>query len=392
MNAALTNSTAIVLILSAVAMGCSNGIAILLSQTVGAGRKDEADGIIATILLLSTAFSVVVTIILEAALKPILRMMHTPAELFDGAYAYLSVYLIGYVAIYIYMQFTSVFRSFGDPTFQMKGMLFTTVLNGVLDPMMIRAFGIAGAAWATVFSELLCVIYALYYYKKKKMFCIDLRKASLSYVKPVLCCAIPSAVQQCIPAISSATMLFLLTQYGVTTIAAYGVTNKLEILLFYPAMAMNMGLTTIAGQCFGAMRKDRVKDYLKAGLLTGCAFTAVTTAFIVVFAGELSGLFIDSLQAAAIVKQFFRIVSIGYVMYMVTSCFLAVISGFGKPAMSMLLFFLYYIVIRIPLAVLLVHGSMGLNGIWTAILISHVLAAVLAGFFESVIVKRRELN
>ena len=194
------------------------------------------------------------------------------------------------------------------------------------------------------------------------------------------------------PAISSATMLFLLTQYGVTTIAAYGVTNKLEILLFYPAMAMNMGLTTIAGQCFGAMRKDRVKDYLKAGLLTGCAFTAVTTAFIVVFAGELSGLFIDSLQAAAIVKQFFRIVSIGYVMYMVTSCFLAVISGFGKPAMSMLLFFLYYIVIRIPLAVLLVHGSMGLNGIWTAILISHVLAAVLAGFFESVIVKRRELN
>lgn len=72
-------------------------------------------------------------------------MMHTPAELFDGAYAYLSVYLIGYVAIYIYMQFTSVFRSFGDPTFQMKGMLFTTVLNGVLDPMMIRAFGIAGS-------------------------------------------------------------------------------------------------------------------------------------------------------------------------------------------------------------------------------------------------------
>ena len=77
MNAALTNLTAIVLILSAVAMGCSNGIAILVSQTVGAGRKDEADGIIATILLLSTAFSVVVTIILEAALKPILRMMHT---------------------------------------------------------------------------------------------------------------------------------------------------------------------------------------------------------------------------------------------------------------------------------------------------------------------------
>ena len=177
-------------------------------------------------------------------------MMNTPAELFDGAYEYLSVYLLGYTAIFIYMQFTSVFRSFGDPIFQMKGMLFTTIFNGVLDPVMIKIWGLEGAAWATVCSEVLCVIYSIYYYKKKEMFCLDFRKASLSFVKPILHCTVPSAVQQCMPAISSATMLFLVTRYGVTTIAAYGVTSKLEILLFYPAMAMNMGLTTIAGQCF----------------------------------------------------------------------------------------------------------------------------------------------
>lgn len=386
--AALTNSTAIVLILSAVAMGCSNGIAILVSQTVGARKKEEADGIISTMVLLSCGFSVVVTMILEAVLKPILRIMNTPAELYDGAYEYLSIYLIGYVAIFTYMQFTAVFRSFGDPVFQMKGMLFTTIFNGVLDPIMIKALGFAGAAWATVFSEILCVIYSIYYYRKKKMFRLDFQKISLSYVKPILGCAIPSTVQQCMPAISSAAMLFLVTQYGVTAIAAYGVTNKLEILLFYPAMAMNMGLTTIAGQCFGAMRKDRVKDYQKAGLIIGCAFTAITTIFVVTFADNLSGLFVDSLQAAAIVKQFFQVVSIGYVMYMVTSCYLGIISGLGKPGISMLLFFLYYIVIRIPMATILVHSSLGLNGIWVAILISHVIAAIIAGIFEFVMVSK----
>ena len=385
--AALTNSTAIVLILSAIAMGAGNGIAILVSQKVGAGEKDEVNGIISTIILISCGFSITVTILLELFLKAILNMMNTPAELFDGAYEYLSVYLLGYTAIFIYMQFTSVFRSFGDPIFQMKGMLFTTIFNGVLDPIMIKIWGLEGAAWATVFSEVLCVIYSIYYYKKKEMFCLNFRKASLSFVKPILHCTVPSAVQQCMPAISSAAMLFLVTRYGVTTIAAYGVTSKLEILLFYPAMAMNMGLTTIAGQCFGANRKDRVKDYRKAGMLIGCVFTAVTTILITIFAKELSGLFVDSLQASEIVKNFFRIISIGYVMYMITSCFLGVISGSGKPEISMLLFFLYYIVIRIPLAMILVHYSLGLNGIWVAILTSHVLAALIAGMFERTIVK-----
>lgn len=361
--AALTNSTAIVLILSAIAMGCSNGIAILVSQAVGAGKKEEADGIIAAVLLLSGGFSILTTVILEIFLKDILRMMNTPSGLFEDAYEYLAVYLTGYTAIYVYMQFTAVFRSYGDPIFQTKGMLLSTLFNAVLDPVMIHFMGLGGAAWATVLSEILCVVYAFWYYKKKNMFQLDWRKASVSYIKPVLSCAVPAAVQGCMPAISSATMLFLVTRYGVTTIAAYGVTNKLEILLFYPAMAMNMGLTTIAGQCFGAGRTDRVRDYLKKGLITGCAFTAVITAVIVLFADRLSGLFVDSTQAAQIVKTFFEIISIGYVMYMITSCFLGVISGFGKPGLSMLLFFLYYIVIRIPMAVLLAHSSLGLNGI-----------------------------
>lgn len=79
-------------------------------------------------------------------------------------------------------------------------------------------------------------------------------------------------------------------------------------------------------------------------------------------------------------------------MYMITSCLLGVISGCGKPAASMLLFFLYYLVIRIPLAVCLVHSSLGLDGVWVAILISHVTAALLAGIFKMRIHKINRTN
>lgn len=374
--AALTSSTSVVLILSAIAMGSSNGAAILIAQTAGA--KKEAGGLISVSLALAGAFSVGVTAVLELALRPLLSAMNTPPELFSMAYDYLSVYLLGYAAIFLYMHFTAAFRAFGDPVFQMKGMLLSTVFNAVADPLMIRGFGLRGAAWATVLSEALCLVFAVVYHRKKRLFRLTLRRADAAWVRPLLADAVPSAVQSCMPAVSSAALLLLVTGFGVTAIAAYGAAGRLEILLFYPAMAMNMALTAITGQCSGAGRTDRVRDYLRCALRLGTVFTAVLSAAVILFAGPLSRLFVDSGAAAAIVQDFFRVVSVGYVLYMATSCFLGETSGLGHPGRSMALMFVYYIVVRVPLAAALVRTPLALDGVWTAVLISHIAAAALA--------------
>lgn len=374
--AALTSSTSVVLILSAIAMGSSNGAAILIAQTAGAKR--EAGGLISVSLALAGAFSVGVTAVLELALRPLLSAMNTPPELFSMAYDYLSVYLLGYAAIFLYMHFTAAFRAFGDPVFQMKGMLLSTVFNAVADPLMIRGFGLRGAAWATVLSEALCLVFAVVYHRKKQLFRLTLRRADAAWVRPLLADAVPSAVQSCIPAVSSAALLLLVTGFGVTVIAAYGAAGQLEILLFYPAMAMNMALTAITGQCSGAGRTDRVRDYLRCALRLGTVFTAVLSAAVILFAGPLSRLFVDSGATAAIVQDFFRVVSVGYVLYMATSCFLGETSGLGHPGRSMALMFVYYIVVRVPLAGALVRTPLALDGVWTAVLISHIAAAALA--------------
>ena len=374
--AALTSSTSVVLILSAIAMGSSNGAAILIVQTAGA--KKEAGGLISVSLALAGAFSVGVTAVLELALPPLLSAMNTPPELFSMAYDYLSVYLLGYAAIFLYMHFTAAFRAFGDPVFQMKGMLLSTVFNAVADPLMIRGFGLRGAAWATVLSEALCLVFAVVYHRKKRLFRLTLRRADAAWVRPLLADAVPSAVQSCMPAVSSAALLLLVTGFGVTAIAAYGAAGQLEILLFYPAMAMNMALTAITGQCSGAGRTDRVRDYLRCALRLGTVFTAVLSAAVILFAGPLSRLFVDSGATAAIVQDFFRVVSVGYVLYMATSCFLGETSGLGHPGRSMALMFVYYIVVRVPLAAALVRTPLALDGVWTAVLISHIAAAALA--------------
>jgi len=235
------------------------------------GQKDtaKAEKVIATALIMASVFSVAITIVAECFLIPILQVIGTPGTIMPDAYGYLSIYLLRYFLLFVYMQFSAIFRSYGDPVFQMKGMLFGTVINAIIDPVLIHRIGLTGAAWATVFSELICFIYPFIYMKKHELFLVKFKSFSNKEVIRILKNVVPAAMNNCIPAISSATMVSLVSAYSLNTIAAYGITSKIEIFLFYPAMAMNMALTSIIGQCFGAKNKERSKQYLKSGIVYG---------------------------------------------------------------------------------------------------------------------------
>ena len=85
---------------------------------------------------------------MEFLVTPVLKLMGTPSVILGEASMYLKIYLIGNVALFIYMQFTSIFRAFGDSVFQMMGMIIPAVFNAIADPFMIRVYGLKGAAIA----------------------------------------------------------------------------------------------------------------------------------------------------------------------------------------------------------------------------------------------------
>lgn len=155
------------------------------------------------------------------------------------------------------------------------------------------------------------------------------------------------------------------------------------------AMALNMVLTTIIGQCVGGARYDRARDYLKCALGYGCGLLVILSVLVIGFSKQLSGLFVKSNDVAAIVGTYFLIVSIGYVLNMVTNCYLGALNGRGKPSKSMFLMIFYYIAVRMPLAYFLSYLGLGLNGIWTAVLVSHVVASVAAGVSGTISFKKR---
>ena len=388
--AALTNSTPIILILSSVAMGATNGVSILLSQAVGAKNKKRIESLLTTSLCISVVFSLFATALLELSLPGILTALNTPRETYDMAYRYLSIYVLGYLAVYLYCYFAAVLRSYGNSMFQAAAMLTTTVLNAVLDPVFIHFIGFNGAALATVLSEAICLLFMAVYLKKKKLFSIRISAFDKSAILPLIQKAVPSVLQQSIPAVSTTFLTALISAYSITAIAAYGVAGKLEIIVFYPAMALNMVLTTIIGQCVGGGRYDRAKDYLKCALGYGCALLVILSVLVIGFAKQLSGLFVKSSEVAAVVGTYFLIVSVGYILNTVTNCYLGLLNGMGKPAKSMLLMIFYYIIVRMPLAYLLSRLGFGLNGIWAAVLVSHIAASTAAVIVGMLTIQRKE--
>ncbi len=375
---ALTAGTAIVLILNSLSMGMGNGISVMLARMVGAEEKERIPGAVATILFLGAVISALLFLVSELLVDPLLAMLGTPVAIIADASLYLRIYLIGNIALFIYMQFTSVFRAFGDAGFQMKGMILTAVFNALADPLLISLYGLAGAAAATVVSEILCLIYAEIYHRRRRMFTIDAKAMKWEYGKEMFRLSIPTTIQAIMPAVSSAIMISFIAPFGMLAMAGYGVARNLELIMFMPTTGMCMAVTTIVGQCSGARRLDRARDYLKAGMLIGGVMIAVFSAAVILFSNALTGFFGQGENVAEIVRAFFHIISIGYVLYMLTSCMQGYITGLGKPGMAMTLLIMYYIIIRIPAAFFL-RGCMGLNGIWFAFLISHVLAVVIAG-------------
>ena len=320
------------------------------------------------------------TIVLEIFLEPILIVLNTPTEIFDMAKNYLSIYALGYVAVYLYLYFTAILRSFGNTMFQAVAMLVSTLLNAILDPIFINIIGFHGAAIATLISQIICLAFMCIYIYRKKSFNLSLSDFDTKEIMPFVKNAVPSVIQQSLTAIVST--------YSISAIAGYGVAGKLEMILFYPAMALNMVLTSIVGQCIGAQRIDRAKNYLKLALKYGIVVSSVLSAVVIFFSKQLAKLFVSNVAVTNVVSHYFLIVSIGYVLYTITSCYLGTLNGIGKPTKSMILMIFYYIIIRIPFAYLLSWLAENLNGVWIAILISHIVACIITILTSNQIIKR----
>ena len=382
--AALTNSTPIINIMFALGMGITSGMEIFLSNHLAENDKQKEESIISSTMIMIAVISIVLVIFVELSLNGILTLMNTKPETFPYAKDYLTIYLIGMIPTFISCHVSSTLRCYGDSVVQMLTMLITSVLNAVLDPILIKVIGFHGAAIATVLAQTTSLLLQLAYCRKKNYFHLNFRAWKKDYIFPVVRLSIPTVIQHCTPSLSGTVLTACVSDFGVTAMAAYGISGKLDTILFMPSMAISMALTPIIGYCAGGGRKDRAADYIKVSLKFSVCLVMISGTLLWLWGKRIAGSFGCSPEVADLVQRCIRFLVWGYLLNSATQCFVSRINGFGQPGKSMMITLLNHGAIRIPLSILLSRTVLGLDGIWLTLLFSFIVSFVCA-----VIIDRR---
>ncbi len=280
-------------------MGVCNGFAIPVAQQFGAGQHHYLRKFVANSVWLAIGFAGIMTVIVCVLCRQILMWMDTPADIIDGAYAYIFVIFLGIPVIYLYNLLSGVIRSLGDSKSPLFFLVFSSVLNIILDLVLILVFdmGVAGAAWATVISQAVSGIACLLYIK----FRFEILKISKEEWRldrgcvGILCnMGIPMGLQYSITAIGSVILQTAVNGIGSMAVAAVAAGSKISMFFCCPFDAMGSTMATYAGQNVGAGKLDRVSKGIKSTSLLGLGYSVIAAIILGFFGGSISLLFVDA--------------------------------------------------------------------------------------------------
>lgn len=234
-------------------IGVCNGFAIPVAQRIGANEPSKMRRYVANAAYLSVLFAVLLTVATGLLCRQILTLMLTPDDIFSGAYTYIFVIFMGIPATFLYNLLAGIIRSLGDSKTPVYFLAMSSVLNIVLDFLLILGFrgGVAGAAVATVASQGVSGIACLFYMMKKYpilRMTQEERRFDLHSCGVLCAMGLPMGLQYSVTAIGSIILQSSVNALGSLYVAAVAAGGKVYQLLACPFDAMGATMATYCGQ------------------------------------------------------------------------------------------------------------------------------------------------
>lgn len=244
--------------------GICSGFSIPVSQEFGAGNEKGLRRCFANSLYLSAAIAISMAVLTGILTPQILRLVGTPADIFDYSCAYIRIVFIGLPATVMYNLLAGVMRAVGDGRTPLIMLLFSTIVNIALDLLMVVTFdmGISGAAIATVVSQLISGVLCLFVIFKK-FDVLRIRRdewgMDARVMGRLMGIGLPMGLQFSITAIGSTIIQSAVNSLGSAAVAAVGAGAKVQFIFTTPLEATGATMATYCGQNLGAGRIDRVR-------------------------------------------------------------------------------------------------------------------------------------
>ena len=258
----------VVMMVTCVAGGLGNGLTMLVSHALGRRDHDAARRLTTHGLLLMTAVTLVLSVAGCLAIGPVFRALGVDAETLPLVRDYMLVWFGGALTMSLPHVGNGILISLGDSRAASRLMILGTVLNTILDPIMIfgylgcPAMGMQGAALATVISQAVAAVWLLLLLGRRHRLLrapTGAMHGCLSSWRRVMAMGTPSILSMMLMPISASVLTRLLGAFGHEAVAAAGAAGRIEMFAFVIPMALGISLTPFMSQNFGAQRLDRIR-------------------------------------------------------------------------------------------------------------------------------------
>ena len=383
--AAIGNASKLCYIINSICIGMTMGGAVLIAQYKGANDKKGQAESFQMLALLSLIASLLVTIVSLTTYQPLFKILSVPADAYQDACDYMKIICCGTVFVFGYNAVCSVLKGLGDSKSPLYFVGIATIINVVLDIILVGPFGMgtAGAAYATITAQGISFVISLFYLKRHKIFFSmeNHRKFTLQWDKfvAIVKVGLPTAIQMVIVNTAYLLVAGMLNQFGTAVSAASNVGLQINTFAAMPCWAIGQAVTAMVGQCMGAGQIDRARKVVKISLLMNAAVTLVVVMGVQLFAKPLILLF-GSTSPEVINDGIYYLricCSVNSLIYAVMYTLDSFAIGVGAANVAMINALLDEVIVRLSVSWLLAFTlNMSFPGIYYGQAISPILPAI----------------
>ena len=388
--AAVSSSGSLIFLLVGFFNGISVGAGVVIARYFGARDKDGVERSVHTTVAFGLAAGAALTFIGILFTPFILRLMGTPADVLPSSILYFRIYYCGSLAFVMYNICVGILQSVGDSRHPLYYLIFSSVVNVVLDLLFVAVFklGVGSAALATVISQFLSAgLCFLRLTRTKEEYRIIIKhiRLDLPMLKQVIQNGLPTGLQNSIIAFANVVVQSNINAFGKMAVAGCGSYSKIEGFGFLPINCFTMALTTFISQNLGARQYDRAKKGARFGILCSITIAELVGILIYIFSPVLISLFNDDPQVVAYGVTQARTVTLFYFLLAYSHCLAAIFRGAGRSAVPMTVMLVCWCIIRVTYITIIVRFVPVVNVIFWAYPLTWSLSSIIFTiyFFKS---------
>ncbi len=369
----------------AVAVGTGVGLNSVIARRMGEGRMDRAQSAAAHGIVLGV-FNWAAFAVAGFLLAPAFFGLFTDdPEMLAQCVSYGRIVTVFSAGIFVQINIEKVFQATGNMVYPMLFMLVGSIINIILDPIMIfgllgfPAMGVVGAAVATVIGQMASLAFSLWaLYRRNPGLPVRMRGFRLDWqtVRDVYAVGAPSIVMQSIGSVLVAGLNSILAQFGQTAVSVLGVYFKLQSFVFMPVFGLTNGVMPVMGFSYGARNRERLLQALRVGILLAAVIMTAGTLLFWLAPGALMGIFKPSPELLEMGVTALRTISLGFVPAAVGILLSTLFQALGQAGRSLTVSAARQLVVILPVAAFLARYGVGY--VWRAFPIAEGVSLVLS--------------